>query len=221
MKSLKLTLLATLLSSAASHADVRIWNTALNTHGNVGGRLGADALCDADPNKPVVAASTTRAFISINAADEIRDMPALYNIPTNEIVFRADGTTQVAPNWAGLLNAGSTNLVNSVNIGPFPAGGAFTFSSADGALHASSCLNGTSNNGADNGMAGIHTSTNGGYIETGVTNCSFTTAELYCVTYTAPATVSSTPAQVPTLNPWLLSILSVVFAGFIYRKNKR
>ncbi len=216
MKNLKLALLTTLLTSAASHADVRIWHTTANTDGNVGGRAGADAFCDGDAGKPAVAGSTTRAFISINATDEIRDMPALYNIPTNEVVFRADGTTQVAPNWAALLNANSVSLVNSVSAAP---SGAYTFSAANGSLDTFNCSNGTTN-AAGNGMSGLYASTNGDYLNRGLTACGFTLG-LYCVTYTAPATVSSTPAQVPTLNPWLLSILSVVFAGFIYRKSKR
>ncbi|MCV6622605.1 MAG: DUF1554 domain-containing protein [Cellvibrionaceae bacterium] len=209
------------LTSLSAYADVRVWRTSVNTNGNLGGRAGADAFCDADANKPTVANSVTRALISINAADEIRDMPANYAVPTSEPIFRQDGTTQIAPNFAALLNADSVPLTNSINGVAGTAGAAFTGSTNIGALHPSSCIGFTSISGSgpdQNGMSGLGNSTSGGYLEAGSTTCSNVTVGLFCITHT-PA--RATAEEVPTLNPWLLGLLSMVFAGFIYRKSRK
>ena len=149
-------------------ADVRLWVSDTTTQGDIGGRTGADGVCDSDTNKPAVASSTTRAFISVDTDDEIRDMPSLYNIPSNEVIFRQDGTTQIAPNYAALLNttdptplsdftALSTfteaDLINSVSEGTFLAGFVGTGSQRDGSLSAN-CSNLTSNSNLEFGAVG-------------------------------------------------------------------
>jgi hypothetical protein len=69
------------------------------------GRAGADAICAASPNRPAGAEYTNfRAFISVTAADEIRDMPINYGVPTGLPIVGGDETTQLAPNWASLLD---------------------------------------------------------------------------------------------------------------------
>lgn len=177
-------LLLLLICSFSTMADIRIWRTAANTNGNLGGRAGADAFCDGDANKPAVASSQTRAFISVSAADEVRDMASLYNIPTNEAIFRLDGTTQIAANFAGLLDANTTPLTNSINGVAGIAGGAFTGSDNVGALDAANC-SGWTTAGASIGMSGLGNSVNGGYLQTGGTGCSVgTDIGLFCITYT-------------------------------------
>lgn len=73
--------------------------------GDLGGRAGADAICAASANRPMGAEYTNfRAFISISDSDEIRDMPTRYGVPIDVPIVGGDGTTQLAPNWAGLLD---------------------------------------------------------------------------------------------------------------------
>lgn len=186
-----------LACSFSASADIRIWRTATNTDGNLGGRAGADSFCDSDANKPAVASSQTRAFISVEPADEIRDMASLYNIPTNEAIFRLDGTTQIAANFTALLNSNSTALTNSINGIANEAGAAFTGSTVSGALDADNCSAWSSSGGAFNGMSGLGDSVNGGYLNTGVTNCSIgNLIGLFCITYTS----SVVPAPAPRVN---------------------
>lgn len=187
-------LLITLVMTFSAVADIRLWRTAINTNGNLGGRAGADAFCNSDANKPSVSGSTTRAYISVSDSDEIRDMPSLYNIPTNEVIYRQDGTTQIAPNFAALLNANSTSLTNSINGVAGTSGAAFTGSSADGSLHPSHCINWTSTSGSGpdkNGMSGFGNSTSGSHLEAGSTTCSNVTVGLFCMTYSTPAPSST------------------------------
>lgn len=68
----------------------------------IGGRSGADALCQSASNKPA-GYSSYRAFISVTATDEIRDMPANYGVPTLYPV-RSPNNTLIANNWADLLD---------------------------------------------------------------------------------------------------------------------
>ncbi len=187
-----------LLVSIGSHADVRIWTTAATTDGliGVGGRTGADAFCDADANKPVVASSTTRAFISVSASDEIRDMPGLYNIPTNETIYQSNGTTAVASNFSALLNTSTTDL-NAV-VDPLAAGGTavWTGSFSDGSIGIApgpieeTCNGWTSNAGSDVARFGDSSQTGFNYLIFGQGVCDANSFPLYCVTYTAPVAVS-------------------------------
>jgi hypothetical protein len=75
------------------------------TDGNLGGRAGADALCQAAATRPAGYVSA-RAFISVSAADEIRDMPTLYGVPTNlpVVSLGTSPKTTLANNWADLLD---------------------------------------------------------------------------------------------------------------------
>lgn len=164
-------------------ADVRLWVSDTTTQGDIGGRTGADGVCDSDTNKPAVASSTTRAFISVDTDDEIRDMPSLYNIPSNEVIFRQDGTTQIAPNFAALLNADSASLISSVSTAGFSV---FTGSSFDGELDSLGACNGWTASGTVNlANIGDSLSLDGAFLFNSASVCR-TNFRLYCITYTAP-----------------------------------
>ena len=78
-------------------------NNAIGIRGiAIGGRTGADTLCQGAGNKPA-GYSSYRAFISVSATDEIRDMPANYGVPTSYAV-RSPNNTLIANNWADLLD---------------------------------------------------------------------------------------------------------------------
>lgn len=159
---------------------IRLWLSASTTDGAVGGRAGGDAFCDADANKPMVSGSITRAFLSFDASDEIRDMPANYAIPVNDPVFRANGGTRIADSFGALLNADMTPLINTV-------GGAtttYTGSGADGSLvGAFACINWTSDNAANSGLAGDSNRVNQFFLTGSATTCDMA-RPLYCITFT-------------------------------------
>ena len=73
--------------------------------GNLGGRTGADALLDADGNKPVACTTATHAFISVDANDSIANMPTTYCFPDNIKIYAPDGITIIADNWAALMDS--------------------------------------------------------------------------------------------------------------------
>lgn len=181
------------LVSYGTVADVRVWVSATTTDGDIPGagtaRANADALCDADANKPAVVGSTTRALISIDGNDEIRDMPANYNVPTNETIHRADGTTTIAADWTALLSASTTPLVTA--IGTDNAIDTHTGSFNSGAL-AFNCSGYTNNGSGDLTELGRPVTT-GAPFSAASTTCD-AIENLYCITYTpAPSapTVSS------------------------------
>jgi hypothetical protein len=70
--------------------------------GDLGGRTGADLICQSSPTRPG-GYSNYRAFISVNDTDEIRDMPANYGVPTNVCIGGRNGV-KVADNWNDLLD---------------------------------------------------------------------------------------------------------------------
>lgn len=166
------------------YAEVRLWLSATSTDGLIGagGRAGADAFCDGDANNPGIPASTTRAFISVDAADEIRDMPGLYNIPTTEAIRNQDDTLEIAANFPALLDAGTTPLTNIVG----GATNVYTGSVVDGSvIGIFTCLNWTSNNAAESGIGGASNALNQNYITGSAPTCN-TAVPIYCISYTAP-----------------------------------
>lgn len=80
--------------------SIILYSTGTGHTGNLGGRTGADALCEG--NKPAGYANW-RAFLSVNADDEIRNMPGNYGIPTG-IPIKGPNGAQIASNWADLLD---------------------------------------------------------------------------------------------------------------------
>jgi hypothetical protein len=74
------------------------------THnGNLGGRFGADVLCNFSANKPP-ATTKVHAFISISATDQISEMPANYCYQTSQPIYGPDGTSKIADNWADMMD---------------------------------------------------------------------------------------------------------------------
>ena len=82
--------------------------------GDMGGRTGADAICQASPSRPAGFANY-RAFISIDANDEIRDMPANYGVPTSLPIIGPTGTL-IANNWADLLDGSIAASLSAAGV---------------------------------------------------------------------------------------------------------
>jgi hypothetical protein len=107
--------------------------------GNLGGRSGADNICRNSPNKPRDR-SNIRAFISVDAYDEIRDLPANYAVPTDVQIIGPNGNL-LANDWADLLDGQIENRL--VNAGLFGGGGLplmwWSGSNPDGSLLSFQC----------------------------------------------------------------------------------
>ena len=207
MKKILPIVLTALVASHTVNADTRLWLSNSTTDGNLAGlgtgtiRANADALCDADTGKPTIANSTTHAFMSIDANDEIRDMPTNYTIPTTEPILRADGTTQIAANFPALLNTATVALLGNSVFDTFFF--VWTGSSANGELSTNTCNGWTlATSSGTSGQAGLSNSTSSTYMSLGPSNCAAST-KLYCITYgTAAPAVPSVPSVSSGLSDW-------------------
>ena len=90
--------------------------TATTYTGDLTGRSGADTKCNSDTNKPSACVGNAWAFLSVNAADEIRDMPTTKGINTNYSWWWIKGTTRsiAANDWADLLDGTIATIATSV-----------------------------------------------------------------------------------------------------------
>lgn len=84
--------------------------------GNLGGRAGADAICTSAAGG-VPGYSNYHAFLSVNADDEIRDMPANYGVPTNAPIY-APNHYLIANNWSDLLDGSIRISLTAASILP-------------------------------------------------------------------------------------------------------
>ena len=157
--------------------------TLSNLHdGNLGGRSGGDALCAASTNKPS-GYDNYRAFISVNADDEIRDMPSNYGVSTSARIVSKNGTI-VADNWADLMDGSIDNSLSSAGI-TYNAQW-WSGSNADGSIVTDlNCSAWTSSGTGDYGRTGNSNSTDDTWISYSSTyKCAHTTAvEVFCLAY--------------------------------------
>lgn len=82
---------------------------------NFGGRVGLDQHCATAKATKSILGAITHALISVSAADEIRDMPALYGVPTNR-AFVGPGGKQLADNWADLLDGNVDQSLSAADV---------------------------------------------------------------------------------------------------------
>ena len=162
----------------------RIFVTASNFDGNLGGIAGADSACMSDTNYPgtgtykamLVDGTNRVATVTDNTGDGQVDW-VLY---ANTDYVRADGTTPIMTTDANGLFVFGT-LTNSVST---TAGSVWTGLLSSWVTHTNShCTAWTSNSGAVNGTYGDATSTSnfGFAIASESTLCSDATLSLYCV----------------------------------------
>ena len=175
-----------ILFQADVYGEVRLWVSSSTSDGNIGagGRVGVDSLCDSDLNKPTISNSITRALISVDTADEIRNMPRNYGIPRTEAIYRADGVTRIADNFDGLIDS-NTDLKNSVSetlsgVSAWVWAGSLANASLSDACAAwthsgpvSTGVFGSFGNAAETGL---------GFLQFGATAC-LGVFPLYCITY--------------------------------------
>ncbi|WP_423222515.1 DUF1554 domain-containing protein [Candidatus Amarolinea aalborgensis] len=146
--------------------------------GAIGGRTGADTLCQSASNKPA-GYSSYRAFISVSATDEIRDMPANYGVPTSYAV-RSTNNTLIASNWSDLLDGSINTYLAAAGVyvnGPYDW---WSGSLQDGSLDGVNCASWTNLNAP--GRSGRFEYSNSNWIYAAVYGCN-SGANLLCIAY--------------------------------------
>lgn len=163
-----------------SIAPMMILFAAGPTNGNLGGRIGADSICsNAIPTG--VSCAHLHAFISVDASDEIQDMPSNYNVPTDVQIASKEGNI-VQNNWADLL--GGSILMSLVNANILTNSDTFWWSGSNdnGSLSSSHCGNWTASTSLVSGYSGYYNQTSTAWISAGAPDCS-QSLPLLCLCY--------------------------------------
>jgi hypothetical protein len=129
------------------------------TSGNLGGRTGADTLCRNAIPSGLTCSNQVRAFLSVDATDELRDMEANYDLDP-ALPIKATNGSLVSDNFATIIggaasvfedgpSGNNTDTSIGANVGTidlyFPTG-----SNQDGSVSAGlTCSGWTSNSGGD------------------------------------------------------------------------
>ncbi len=123
---------------------VYMFATTAYYRGGLGGRSGANGLCQSEyaANYSHLGAANIYAFISVDSGDEIRDMPANYYVPTTSPIRSANNTI-ISSNWAGLLDAGVDNSMIGAGVVTSFVHYYWTGSYWDGSLAGHNCSNWT------------------------------------------------------------------------------
>jgi len=150
--------------------------------GAIGGRLGADNLCGqaAEGMAGLPLHARTMAFISVDAADEIRDAPN-WGVPTDRIIT-GPGTGKIADNWADLLDG---NIDLALNQAGVFNGNNFWYSGSntDGSITATTCTGWTDGSAFLGGSYGVANETSGGWISTSEATCGSAAYSILCLAW--------------------------------------
>lgn len=103
---------------------LRIFTTSNPVNGAMGGRVGVDTLCHTAASQlNLVCATGVHALISVDDADEIRDMPSNYGVPVGddvEIWSLMGSAHKVEDSWAILFGSNHTAFGALGGAIPFP-----------------------------------------------------------------------------------------------------
>jgi len=145
-------------------------------NGGLGGRGGADAICQNDINNyPHIPRDNVFGFLSISSNDEIQDMPSNYGVPLDRPVW---GPTdlKIADNWADLLDG---NIDQSLSSAEISSNLWWSGSNIYGAL--SGNCDGFANAAAEEGTIGVNFMTDN-WIDGGPDSC-MNTNVLLCISW--------------------------------------
>jgi hypothetical protein len=149
--------------------------------GAIGGRSGADILCyQAGLSAPggMPYGTTNRAFISVSAADEIRDMPFDYGVPTDRRIVGPTGI-KVADNWADLLDGSIDNSLWAADV--TSANFWYSGSNADGSLAPEHCSGWTQGSHPNQGWYGRPPDVTDWWISRGQASCGSSAYTVLCL----------------------------------------
>ncbi|RLE25284.1 MAG: hypothetical protein DRJ65_08150 [Acidobacteria bacterium] len=148
----------------------------------IGGREGADVMCyqAAQANPDLPDGVMTRALISVNESDEVRDMPTRYGVPTNRKIVGPTGI-KIVDSWADLLDG---SLDQSFFIAGVTDATNFWYSGSnwDGSVTPNTCSGWTSTDAAD-GWYGLTNQTNNDWIDIAAASCGAATYHVLCLAW--------------------------------------
>jgi hypothetical protein len=148
--------------------------------GNLGGRVGADALCVA--NKPAaIGNNKVHAFISISSTDTIANLPTLSPVIADNIPIVFHQGQLIAKDWADMLD-GSINA--ALTLSSVPAGNWWSGSESDSgnALTTTANCNGfTDASSSAYGNFGNTSSSGSGWLASATSQACSNTYTLICV----------------------------------------
>jgi hypothetical protein len=153
----------------ANHITIFSRKLTTGQDGNIGGRSGADAICNEIKDSELInifnnSCSNVRALISVSSSDEIRDFPDIYSVPTN-VKVRSQNGMLISDNWSGLfatadgghpsgLHGNLSDLVGIYKDSSTEGARVWTGSSSTGEIANYHCIGWTSNSSGENGGTG-------------------------------------------------------------------
>jgi hypothetical protein len=147
--------------------------------GALGGRAGADAVCQAAvASHSALGLTSVRAFLSVNASDEIRDMPVSYGFPTGVPIHGPTGV-KIADDWADLLDGSVDATLTAAQA--LATDYFYTGSGSDGALDVHNCSGWTDSGTLFDGHYGSSYFTDARWVATGDATCGLTQYHVLCL----------------------------------------
>ena len=162
------------INSSPIH-NVLYRSIANNLTGDLGGKAGADAMCNSERPSGF---SAGYAFASFDANNEIRDLPTTAGIDTN-LSIRSLTNKLIATNWTDLLDGNITQSLNAAGMGPTSVSVTpywRSFSNDDGSLNSDNCNGGTSTTNNHKSTVGAFNSDSNWINNVTNTSCSYDTA---------------------------------------------
>ena len=147
--------------------------------GNLGGRAGADALCQAVATPPFPV-TTVRAFISVSSIDTIAAVvPSVYHgLP----VYDHSGTNSISASWSDLWDGTIDMTLGAAGV--LPAGLEWwNGSNTDGTLNLENCVGWTTTAAGNTGMRGNTNFVDANWINWTASSCDWAGNYLLCVAY--------------------------------------
>jgi hypothetical protein len=177
-------------------ADTTAWSSAVpaqtqrlvlydggSVSGAIGGRSGADVMCGvaAASATGIPTHATTRAFLSVSGEDEIRDMPARYQVPTDRIVT-GPNWNELAANWADLLDG--TIAMDLLTAGvQTETNYWYSGSLSDGSVSANTCTGWTDGSAMFDGRYGVTQVTSSAWISNNTATCGLSAYHVLCLAW--------------------------------------
>jgi hypothetical protein len=148
----------------------------------LGGRAGADLMCaTAVTGYPSIPSTHVRAFISVDAGDEIRDLPANYGVPAGTRILSPTGV-KIADTWADLLDGDIDQSLADAGV-LTTASWWYSGSTADGSLHPNNCVGWTHPNLLLGGRYGTNQFTDDRWITNSDATCGLSNYHVLCVAW--------------------------------------
>jgi hypothetical protein len=145
---------------------------------NLGGRSGADALCNASPFRPA-GLVVTHAFLSTSASDQISDFIALYGVPNSLPVESLSGVV-LASNFTTIL--GGSIQTSLVDAGVFTSALNWWSGSTAAGIVATTCAGFASGSSSAAGQVGSSTVTGAGWVSVSFAACN-TGRSVVCIAF--------------------------------------